>query len=107
MFMNLALNAIKAMKPGSGVLTLDLVKGEEYAELVLKDNGCGIRKEHLHQIFDPFFSTFEGGTGLGLSVVHKIIEKHKGAIELKSQVGRGTSVYISLPRFNNPEGGAA
>lgn len=100
-FLNLLLNAIKAMADGHGMLKIDLQRGEDYVEVRIEDNGCGIRKEHLAKVFDPFFSQFQGGTGLGLSVVHKIVEKHRGAIEIKSQQQRGTAVYVSLPRHES------
>jgi len=94
--LNLCNNAIKAMAP-SGVLTLRAKPRDEFIELIIADTGHGIPKEQLPKIFDPFFTTFQGGTGLGLSVVNQIIEKHDGAIDIKSEVGAGTSVIVSLP----------
>jgi two-component system NtrC family sensor kinase len=64
---------------------------------VVTDTGRGISPEHLSRIFDPFFSTKEMGTGLGLSVVHGIIQNHGGTIAVESQVGVGTTVTIRLP----------
>ncbi|CAM2066075.1 PAS domain-containing protein [Sulfidibacter corallicola] len=96
--LNLCNNAIKAMKKG-GRLEIHIKRREEYADLVITDSGHGIPAGELHKIFDPFFTTFRGGTGLGLSVVNQIVEKHRGAIDVKSVVGEGTSVYVSLPRI--------
>lgn len=99
MVLNLCLNAIKAMNP-RGTLKITLQAREDYLEMIVADNGSGIPKSQLHKVFDPFFSTFQGGTGLGLSVVHKIIESHQGAIDIRSELGKGTSVFVSLPMQN-------
>jgi len=64
--------------------------------LTLSDNGCGIPQEALAKVFDPFFSTFGGGTGLGLAVCHRIIVAHEGLLFIESQVGRGTTVHLRL-----------
>ena len=95
--LNLCNNAIKAMKP-NGVLRISAKTREEFIELAITDTGCGIPAEKLPKIFDPFYTTFKGGTGLGLSVVNQIVEKHGGAINILSKVGQGTSVLVSLPR---------
>lgn len=63
----------------------------------LSDNGCGIAAEALSKVFDPFFSTFGGGTGLGLAVCHRIIVAHGGLLYIESEVGRGTTVHLRLP----------
>ena len=63
----------------------------------LSDNGCGIPTEALAKVFDPFFSTFGGGTGLGLAVCHRIIVAHGGLLFIESQEGRGTTVHLRLP----------
>nr|WP_243436229.1 HAMP domain-containing sensor histidine kinase [Acanthopleuribacter pedis] len=97
MLLNLCNNAIKAMAPG-GRLDIQVNTHDEFAELVITDTGHGIPADQLPKIFDPFYTTFHGGTGLGLSVVNQIVEKHAGAIDIKSAVDRGTSVYVSLPR---------
>ena len=94
--LNLCNNAIKAMEP-EGILTLRIKPRDEFVELIITDTGHGIPSDQLPKIFDPFFTTFQGGTGLGLSVVNQIIEKHEGAIDIKSEVGVGTSVIVSLP----------
>jgi two-component system NtrC family sensor kinase len=65
-----------------------------------QDTGPGIPPDHLSRIFDPFFTTKERGTGLGLSVVYGIIERHGGKIELQTEVGKGTRIAIRLPPRN-------
>ena len=71
----------------------------EHLTLRVSDNGTGISKEDLPHIFEPFFSTKRetSGIGLGLSIVHGIVENHKGQIEVKSEPGQGTSIEITLP----------
>ncbi len=76
------------------------IEGQEHWHLVLDDNGCGVSPETLSRIFDPFFSTFGGGTGLGLAVSHRILVAHGGLLYLESQVGKGTKVHIRLPSGN-------
>lgn len=88
-------------KFGCGWQQWDFVdkSGEKnFTEITIKDNGCGINKEDLDKIFDPFFSTKgQKGTGLGLSVIWGIIDNHKGKITVDSEIGKGTSFTIHLP----------
>ncbi len=93
---NVILNAADAMSAG-GLLTISSRTNPEGVELVVADVGVGIPPEHLARIFDPFFSTKDKGTGLGLSVVYGIVERHGGRLEVKSELGKGTSVRIRLP----------
>jgi len=69
----------------------------------IKDSGCGIDSAHLKKIFDPFFTTKAPGkgTGLGLSIVYKIIQEHKGTIEIESSLNKGTIVTVKLPIIEN------
>lgn len=69
----------------------------KYASIDIKDSGCGMTKEHIKNLFMPFYSTKTNGTGIGLSVSKKIIEDHGGSINVKSTVGKGTTFTISLP----------
>lgn len=98
-FMNIALNASEAMKDG-GVLSISTrwLKDQRQVKIEFKDTGCGVPKEDLSKIFDPFFTTKKKeGTGLGLSVVYKIINKHRGTIDVDSELGEGTTFIIRLP----------
>ncbi|MGA1876370.1 MAG: two-component system sensor histidine kinase NtrB [bacterium] len=100
-FLNLMINAAQAMQSqqSKGVLTLGtrISPDGEYAIGFLKDNGCGIAEEDKPRIFDPFFTTKVEGTGLGLSVVKDIVEKHHGLIEFHSTINQGTTFEIFLP----------
>lgn len=72
-----------------------------FMELSICDTGEGIDEENLIKVFDPFFTTKENGTGLGLSVVHRIVEQHRGTIRVFSKKGSGTTFRIFLPKPNN------
>jgi two-component system NtrC family sensor kinase len=97
-FMNILVNAGQAM-PEKGEIQIRTRASDGHVEIRIQDTGTGISPENLKKIFDPFFTTKEigKGTGLGLHVVHSIVEKHKGTVEVTSEVGRGTTFTISLP----------
>lgn len=99
---NLLQNAGRAMEAvASPQLQLksvrEIIQGQEHLRLILEDNGCGIPQEHLARVFDPFYTTFGGGTGLGLAVCHRILEAHGGLLFLESEPSRGTRVHLRLP----------
>lgn len=94
--LNLLGNALAATGEG-GTIRVSVTREEERALLTVEDTGQGISPEDLSRVFDPFFSRNEGGTGLGLSVVHGIVERHRGTISLDSQPGRGTLVRVEIP----------
>ena len=101
---NLVLNAIQAM-PEGGVLSVEteLVKLEDknvYAEIKITDTGCGIADEKLEKIFEPFFTDKEKGTGLGLTIVGRIVEGYGGKIKIESSVNIGTTCTVWLPVKN-------
>ncbi|MCH7761566.1 GAF domain-containing protein [candidate division TA06 bacterium] len=100
-FLNLFQNAIQAM-PGGGELEITGRCNPQTMNLVLQftDTGSGIPESDLRKIFEPFFTTKEKGIGLGLSIVQRIIEAHKGTIQVESQVGKGTTFTITLPISN-------
>ena len=95
---NLLLNAVQAMS-GGGVMTIRLTKQTmpESVELQVCDNGKGITPKEIRQIFTPFFTTRHGGSGLGLPIVHRIIEAHQGRLTVESREGQGTTVTVTLP----------
>ncbi|WP_238551001.1 ATP-binding protein [Brevibacillus thermoruber] len=96
-FINIVKNGMEAM-PHGGTLTVD-VSAEGTAEVVVRiiDEGDGIPEEMIPKLGEPFYSTKEQGTGLGLMVSHKIIREHRGSIAIHSTVGKGTTVEIRLP----------
>jgi len=94
-FVNLILNAIQAM-PEGGELTITTYHNDDYVCIEFTDNGEGISAEHISSIFDPFYTTKDTGSGLGLSISHQIVKSHGGIIEVASEEGRGTSLTVKL-----------
>ncbi len=117
--LNLALNARDAM-PDGGRLAIDtrnvqLSRGEgvdlepgAYVAISVTDTGTGIRPEHLDRVFEPFFTTKErgGGTGLGLAMVYGFVKQSNGHVTIRSEIGRGTTVRLLLPRVDHQEAAA-
>ena len=95
-FINLIINAFEAIE-GKGKVEISLEKEGDFAKVIIKDTGVGISKENLKKIFDPFYTTKERGTGLGLAVVKRILEDHRGIIEVISEKGEGTTFIVKLP----------
>jgi len=95
-FINLFQNAIKAIKE-SGTLDVETTMADGNVIIKVKDNGAGISEKNLKKIFSPFFSTKEGGMGLGLPIVQRIVESHGGKISCTSEVGTGTVFEITIP----------
>jgi signal transduction histidine kinase len=95
-FVNLFSNAIDAME-GKGILDIAIDRVETGVQIKISDTGKGIPPQDIPRIFDPFFTTKEKGTGLGLAIVYGIIEKHRGKIEVKSIVNKGTTFTVTLP----------
>jgi two-component system, NtrC family, sensor kinase len=96
-FINLLTNAMRACTPGSGRITVTGTMREETVELRVQDDGCGIDPADISRVFDPFFTRSVNGTGLGLTIVRRIIDQHHGSIDVESEPGRGTSFSITLP----------
>ncbi len=99
--LNLLLNACQAMSEG-GTLTLKLCPMGDMVELSVQDTGTGIPEDQVSKIFDPFYTTkaVGDGTGLGLTVVHGIIQENNGTIRVNSIPGQGTTFIISLPVYS-------
>lgn len=95
---NLLKNAAESSASGSPII-LRMTADTQWLYISVADKGCGIPKEHLEKIFEPFHTTKSYGTGLGLPIVKKIIESHNGKLTLKSKEGAGTTFLISLPLF--------
>ena len=115
--LNLGANAVHAIGQSRGNIRIETrteqldvghaavlsIEPGAYVVWMFSDTGCGIAQEHLDRVFDPFFTTKRvgEGSGLGLSVVHGVVESHRGAITLTSEVGRGTTATIYLPIVDN------
>jgi signal transduction histidine kinase len=98
-FMNLLVNAAHAIE-GQGTITVRSGAGESSLWVEISDTGSGIAPDNLQRIFEPFFTTkpVGKGTGLGLSLSYSIVQKHGGRIEVESELGRGTTFRVTLPR---------
>ncbi|MDR2518623.1 MAG: PAS domain S-box protein [Spirochaetaceae bacterium] len=94
--LNLVKNAIAAM-PSGGALAVKTEADEAELRIHIQDTGMGIPEEHLPKIFEPYFTTKESGSGLGLTQVFKIIREHQGEITVKSKAGGGSCFTIALP----------
>lgn len=98
-FFNLIDNAMEAIG-NNGLIQITLEnKDDTFILWKIKDSGCGIPDEIANRIFEPFVSGKSNGTGLGMSIVKSLVEKHGGTISVKSKVGEGTEMNISLPKF--------
>lgn len=99
---NIIHNAIQAMD-NKGTMTIRVFEENNYVKVAISDTGSGITEENMGKIFKPFFTTknIGEGTGLGLDIVKKIIDKHEGLIECKSIVDAGTTFTISIPKEKN------
>jgi len=94
--LNLLLNAVQSID-GPGVVRVEIGSRDEYATVTVSDTGRGIPESQLEQIFRPFFTTRANGTGLGLSLVHRIVEEHHGRIDVTSEVGKGSRFEVLIP----------
>jgi signal transduction histidine kinase len=114
--LNLCTNAVQAMQEKDGILEISLtnvrfdskelaehphITRESYVKLSIRDTGCGMNPTTISHIYEPFFTTKKQnkGTGLGLAVVHGIIQEHSGIINVKSEPGQGTTFNIYLPEL--------
>ena len=97
-FLNLAINACQAMSNGGSLRLKAGPSSRARVEVLVQDTGVGIAPEHLSKIFNLYFTTKEKGTGIGLSMVYRIIQMHDGEVEVQSTPGRGTTFRVLLPR---------
>jgi signal transduction histidine kinase len=95
-FLNLLRNSREAM-PGGGVVRVRTAAVDGAVEVQVADTGRGIPRGDLTRIFEPFYSTKERGTGLGLAFVQQVVRDHGGTIVCESEVGRGTTFTVRLP----------
>ncbi|MBN1930336.1 MAG: two-component sensor histidine kinase [Desulfobacterales bacterium] len=95
-FLNLLLNAMQAM-PKGGIISIEIISIENRLKIFFKDEGEGVSEDILEKIWDPFFTTKEKGTGLGLGIVKNIVESHGGSIQISNRPIQGTQVKVELP----------
>lgn len=95
-FTNILINAVEAMESHKGKLSIQLQATPEEYRISIKDNGCGIPKECISKLFDPFFTSKKNGMGLGLTASYSIIQSHKASIHIESGINRGTNFLISF-----------
>ena len=103
-FVNIIKNAIDAVKESNKKeINIDISKIDDFIQITIADSGCGVPKENLEQIYDPFFTTkpVGKGTGLGLGVCKNIVSAHGGHISCESTVNQGTTFKILLPIESN------
>jgi PAS domain S-box-containing protein len=95
--LNIIINAVEAMTPGKGLLTLQTTRQRDKAIITIGDNGPGIPEDTRSRLFDPFFTNKPRGTGLGLTSTQNIIMNHKGTVHVESEMGQGSMFTIVLP----------
>ncbi|MDX6767734.1 MAG: ATP-binding protein [Candidatus Methylacidiphilales bacterium] len=93
---NLSRNAFQAMG-AQGLLNITVARQDEWVVVVFRDNGCGISVEDLPRVTEAYYTTKEGGSGLGLMIVQRIVREHGGEMEIESHPGRGTAVRLKFP----------
>lgn len=104
-FLNILLNARDAT-PIGGTIWIESqapLHDEKFVKVIISDNGLGIPKEYFKRIYEPFFTTKKNGTGLGLFLCYSIIRVHGGEMEIQSEEGKGTKVFVKLPCLNREE----
>lgn len=94
--LNLLLNAVQAID-GPGTVTVKIGSQEDCATITVSDTGCGMTEQQISQIFRPFYTTRNNGTGLGLSLVRRIVEEHQGHVGVVSAPGKGSTFEVEIP----------
>jgi signal transduction histidine kinase len=97
LLLNLLLNAAAAL-PEEGSASVEARLLDDAVEITVRDDGRGIAPDELDHVFDPFYTTREDGTGLGLTIVRRIADAHGAELSIESQPGVGTTIRLSMPR---------
>lgn len=97
-FINIIQNALDALPKEGGTVKIYCRDDLDHIHICIEDNGQGIPKDKLKQIFEPFYTTKEEGTGLGLPICYRIVKENQGEIQVTSEIGVGTTFTISLPK---------
>lgn len=105
---NLLKNAYEALAGEEGCIFVETrLDSDRLARVTIKDTGCGIDPEAMRSVFQPFFTTKDSGTGLGLSVVLKILAAHRGFLEVESEPGKGAAFHVFLPLAQSSQFGGS
>ncbi len=99
-FWNVLINALQAIDT-NGIISIRTLNHNSFVQIVISDNGKGIEKKQIESIFKAFYTTKHKGTGLGLTITKRIVDQHRGEINLESDTGIGTSVTINIPIVKN------
>ncbi|MBL7933505.1 MAG: response regulator [Bacteroidia bacterium] len=95
--LNIMVNAVEAMEEQKGILNIRATINNNIAEICINDNGAGIAQQDMNKLFEPFFTSKRGGTGLGLTATYTIISKHDGSLKVNSELNKGTQFTVYLP----------
>ncbi len=98
--LNIIINAVEIMEKGAGILELGTEQDGNSFIFSIRDNGPGIARDQIHQIFEPYFSRKQNGMGLGLASTLSIVQAHGGQVEVQSEVGKGARFMVALPKFD-------
>ena len=98
-FLNILLNAVQSIE-SDGEIAISATTNSDTITFAIRDTGCGIPREQISRVFSPFYTTKEKGTGLGLAIAARIVEGHGGKLEVESELGKGTTLLMHLPRIN-------
>lgn len=96
-FLNIIINAVEAMEPSKGILTVTIDTAKSMHTVTIRDNGCGIPEENLSRLFEPYFTSKRNGMGLGLAATLNILQSHRASIDVSSVFQQGTAFMISFP----------
>ena len=97
-FLNIIINAVEAMQEGSGSLSITINSTDDEHLILIKDNGCGISEENMQRLFEPYFTSKRNGMGLGLAATLNIIQSHNATVDVKSEVGEGTTFILTFKK---------
>jgi two-component system sensor histidine kinase HydH len=103
-FLNILINAVESMEDGGGI-AIKIEKERDVYYIEFEDTGCGISEKNANRVWEPFFTTKNKGSGLGLSIVKKIVEAHSGTVDIQSREGEGTKIMVRLPHMEGRTAG--
>ena len=102
-FLNIMINAVEAMEPDKGILSIMIDSAKEVHVVTIRDNGCGIPEENISRLFEPYFTSKRNGMGLGLAATLNILQSHRANIDVSSVLKQGTTFTISFPADVSPD----